>query len=110
MKLTTHVLDVAAGRPGVGIAVTLVHISEGGETVVGGAVTKATGRTAQPLAHDLPAGTYELRFTVGSYYAISATRAFYDVIPVRFRIEDERRDYHVPLLISPFGYSTYLGQ
>lgn len=110
MKLTTHVLDLAQGRPGVGIAVRLLRVGAGAETPLAVAVTTEAGRTDEPLAQDLPAGAYELRFAVGAYFASAGISAFYDVIPVRFRIDDAERDYHVPLLISAWGYTTYLGR
>jgi hydroxyisourate hydrolase len=108
MKLTTHVLDVARGAPAAGIVVALIAL-DGEPRMLAQTVTNADGRTDVPLALDLGAGRYELVFTVAPYFAERRTAAFYDTIPVRFRLEDDGRDYHVPLLLSPWGYSTYRG-
>ena len=99
MSLSTHVLDTARGRPAAGVAIELRH---------GGDVTAATtdddGRAR--LLEDTPAGEYELVFAVGDYFG---ERAFLDRVPVRFRIADPDAHYHVPLLVSPWSYSTYRG-
>jgi 5-hydroxyisourate hydrolase len=99
MSLSTHVLDTAAGRPAAGVVVELRH---------GDAVTSATtdddGRAR--LLEDTPAGEYELTFAVGDYFG---ERAFLDRVPVRFTISDPSAHYHVPLLVSPWSYSTYRG-
>ena len=108
MKLSTHVLDTAAGRPAAGIAVTLIGL-DGGPRLITEAVTNADGRTDAPLALDLSPGRYELVFVVAPYFARAGITAFYDTIPIRFRIDEPTRDHHVPLLLSPFGYSTYRG-
>jgi 5-hydroxyisourate hydrolase len=100
MSLSTHVLDTAHGRPaaGVGIELTLPD----GTTRT--AVTNDDGRAA--LAAETPAGEYELVFAVGDYFG---ERAFLDRVPVRFTIADPAAHYHVPLLVSPWSYSTYRG-
>jgi len=103
MSLTTHVLDVAAGRPAAGVAITLLR---GGE-VIATAVTNADGRTAEPLLDALEAGEYELRFAVGDYFGQEPR--FLDVVPVRFVVGDPGAHHHVPLLVAPGGYSTYRG-
>jgi 5-hydroxyisourate hydrolase len=103
MSLTTHVLDVARGRPAAGVAIELVR---GGE-VVATAVTNADGRTDAPLLEELEAGEYELRFAVGDYFGGEAR--FLDVVPVRFGVSDPDAHHHVPLLVAPGGYSTYRG-
>jgi hydroxyisourate hydrolase len=107
--LSTHVLDTSTGSPAAGIAVTLSAIDGTTATSIATATTNADGRTDAPLAPDLPAGTYELRFAVAAYFAKSGVAAFYDTIAVRFIIADGARKYHVPLLLSPWGYSTYRG-
>jgi 5-hydroxyisourate hydrolase len=104
-RLTTHVLDTAAGRPAAGVPVTLSR--EG--TTVAHAVTNADGRTDAPLLEGeafLP-GVYELRFDVRAYFA--STPGFLDEVPVRFTVRDAGQRYHVPLLVSPWSYSTYRG-
>jgi hydroxyisourate hydrolase len=103
MSLTTHVLDVARGRPAAGVAIELLR---GGE-VVASAVTNADGRTDAPLLEMLEAGEYELRFAVGDYFGGDAR--FLDVVPVRFGVSDPDAHHHVPLLVAPGGYSTYRG-
>jgi 5-hydroxyisourate hydrolase len=101
MSLTTHVLDLAAGRPAAGVAITLLR--DGAE--VARAVTNADGRTGAPLLETLEAGEYELRFAVGDYFG----PGFLDVVPVQFTVVDPSEHHHVPLLVAPGGYSTYRG-
>ena len=98
--LTTHVLDTARGRPAAGVAIALRH----GGAVVATATTNADGRLDEPFA--VQAGEYELEFAVGDYFG---ERAFLDRVPVRFTIADPDAYYHVPLLVSPWSYSTYRG-
>jgi 5-hydroxyisourate hydrolase len=108
MKLSTHVLDVARGRPAAGIEVALYRLARE-RTLLASAVTDADGRIASPFGGELEAGWYELVFLTGRYFAGGGLEAFYDEIPVRFRIDPGDDRYHVPLLLSPFGYSTYRG-
>lgn len=103
MSLTTHVLDIARGRPAAGVAITLAR----GDEVLAEAVTNADGRTDAPLLDELEAGSYELRFAVGDYFG--TTPRFLDVVPVRFEVSDPDAHHHVPLLVAPGGYSTYRG-
>ena len=103
MSLTTHVLDIARGRPAAGVAIELLR----GGDVVASAVTNADGRTDGPLLETLEAGEYELRFAVGDYFG--ADERFLDVVPVRFHVRDPAEHHHVPLLVAPGGYSTYRG-
>ena len=102
MSLSTHVLDTARGRPAAGVPVTLHRLAGGERTHVAGAVTNADGRLDAPFA--VEAGTYELTFSVGEYQD-----GFYDAIPVRFLVVDGSAHHHVPLLLSPWSYSTYRG-
>lgn len=103
---STHVLDLAAGRPAAGLAVTLLQ--EG--RVAAERVTDADGRVPNLLPPGpLRQGRYELQFAAGRYFATGAQPTFYDVIPVRFEIAAAEGRYHVPLLLSPHGYSTYRG-
>jgi len=115
-RLSTHVLDTQAGRPAAGVNVELVELSaEGPERVVARAVTNPDGRTDSPLIANrpLPAGTYELRFAVGAYFRAQGHSAidppFLDVVPVRFGIAEPEGHYHVPLLATPWSFSTYRG-
>ncbi|HMJ32974.1 MAG TPA: hydroxyisourate hydrolase [Baekduia sp.] len=117
-QLTTHVLDVARGRPARGVAIELVRFGDGGDRVASSAaaVTNADGRTDAPLVAPgaLTVGRYELRFAVGAYFALTAPDdvsdpPFLDVVPVRFAVADPDAHHHVPLLVSPWSYSTYRG-
>jgi 5-hydroxyisourate hydrolase len=104
-RLTTHVLDTARGRPAAGVAVEIWRDGE----LVARARTDEDGRTAAPLvAGDaFTAGTYELVFAVGDYFGQEPR--FLDRVPVRVSISDPDAHYHVPLLASPWAYSTYRG-
>lgn len=106
-KLTTHVLDTAAGKPGAGIAVSLHLIENGHCTLLAETTTNTDGRTDEPLlvAPTMRPGLYEITFGVGKYFQ----EGFFDTVPVRFRIVDPEAHYHVPLLCSPWSYSTYRG-
>jgi hydroxyisourate hydrolase len=106
--LTTHVLDTARGLPGAGISVGLFAL-DGERTLLHVAVTNADGRTDAPLATDLTPGSYELVFAVADYFAQDDVATFFDEIPVRFVIAAGAARYHVPLLLSPWSYSTYRG-
>ncbi len=121
MSLTTHVLDTARGRPAAGVRVEL-HRIEGDErrVPVAEARTNADGRLDRPLlSADAAPGVYELTFHVGDYFAPPAdqldlglaapTMPFLDRVPIRVGLADPAAHYHVPLLVSPFAYSTYRG-
>lgn len=107
-KLTTHVLDTAQGRPGAGIAVELYRLEGETGTLLAAATTNRDGRTDAPLLEGgkLRAGTYQLVFHVGAYFK---SEGFLDVVPIRFKIADAGAHYHVPLLCSPWSYTTYRG-
>jgi 5-hydroxyisourate hydrolase len=110
-KLSTHVLDTANGVPAAGMKVTLLRDNCG----IIETVTNADGRTDQLLlsGDSIPAGQYELQFEVAAYYRAKGVDLpeipFLDVVSIRFGIGDETGNYHVPLLVSPYGYSTYRG-
>jgi 5-hydroxyisourate hydrolase len=112
-KLTTHVLNTAAGCPGAGIRVDLVRIDGTARHQMLTTVTNADGRTDQPLlaAEQFQPGEYELTFHIGKYFETKSTtdQPFLDQIPIRFGIADAGQHYHVPLLVSPFSYATYRG-
>jgi len=107
-KLTTHVLDTARGKPGAGIPVELYRLENETGTLVAKATTNRDGRTDAPLLEgaSLRSGTYQLVFRVGAYFA---GEGFLDAVPIRFTIADAAAHYHVPLLCSPWGYTTYRG-
>ncbi|MCK0167237.1 hydroxyisourate hydrolase [Jannaschia sp. S6380] len=112
--LTTHVLDTALGRPAEGIRIELFRLDGDDRTRVGEAATNADGRTDAPILAegDFATGTYELVFHCGDYLTTAGTAAetprFLDIVPLRFGMS-EAAHYHVPLLLCPFGYSTYRG-
>ncbi len=110
--ITTHILDTSRGRPAPGVPVVLEHQQPGGEWIrVGDGHTDADGRLGSLLADgDRPApGAYRLTFDTHHYFAALDVRAFYPDVTVTFEIDDAGAHYHVPLLLSPFGYSTYRG-
>ena len=110
--ITTHVLDLAAGRPARGVAVVLAILDRDGHwSTLGGGTTDADGRLRDLLDPESPleAGTYRLRFDTGAYFAAAGIAAFYPAVAVEFTIGDPAAHHHVPLLLSPFGYSTYRG-
>jgi 5-hydroxyisourate hydrolase len=114
-RLSTHVLDTARGKPAAGVKIMLYRISGQSHRKVKEVVTNADGRTDGPLLEGdaLTAGVYELVFCAGDYLRASGQAGeailFLDEIPIRFGVPDASQHYHVPLLISPFGYSTYRG-
>ena len=105
--ISTHVLDTSLGKPGQGIRVELEY----GGAMVGSGVTDADGRVPDlvPKSASLEAGDYRLTFFVGEYFASGNRQTFYSQIVVSFRMGENSEHYHVPLLLSPFGYSTYRG-
>jgi 5-hydroxyisourate hydrolase len=110
--ITTHVLDTALGRPAQGIAVVLERADpEERWTELAHGLTNADGRisTLLPDPTILSTGTYRLRFATAAYFDSLGLRAFYPEVVVLFRLDDPDRHYHLPLLLSPFAYSTYRG-
>jgi 5-hydroxyisourate hydrolase len=112
-RLTTHVLDTAAGTPAAGLTIELYRL-DGGETRIAAMTTNDDGRVDRPLLEGeaMAAGVYELRFHAGAYLAGRhdlPSPPFLDVVPIRFGIAATEAHYHVPLLLSPYGYSTYRG-
>lgn len=109
-RLTTHVLDTANGRPAAGLTIELYRLEGDRADRLRTARTNLDGRTDEPMLSgtDFIPGQYELRFHVGEYFALE-TAAFLEIVPVRFAIADGAAHYHVPLLASPYGYSTYRG-
>ena len=107
--LTTHVLDAAAGHPAAGIDVLLEHKDETGWTEVATGTTNADGRIGDLGPERLASGTYRLTFAVADYFAARRTPTFYPEITVTFAVDSGQEHYHVPVLLSPFAYSTYRG-
>ncbi len=114
-RLTTHVLDTASGRPGQDIAVTLYRIDGAGRQLLVSTRTNHDGRCDAALLEGdaMAAGVYELDFGAGDYFRAQGIAlpdpAFLDVVTLRFGIADVAAHYHVPLLVSPWSYSTYRG-
>jgi 5-hydroxyisourate hydrolase len=114
-KLTTHVLDTALGKPAAGVKIALFRVTAVGHEKLAETVTNADGRTDAPMlvGDALSVGNYELVFSAGDYLRASGQAKgdmlFLDDIPIRFGVPDAGAHYHVPLLISPFAYSTYRG-
>lgn len=113
--LTTHVLDTARGQPAAGLAITLCRLDGGARTELARMTTNSDGRTDSPILPQpaFTTGTYELVFAAGDYLRATGQAGsdplFLDDVPIRFGINDPHSHYHVPLLLSPFGYSTYRG-
>jgi 2-oxo-4-hydroxy-4-carboxy-5-ureidoimidazoline decarboxylase len=114
-RLSTHVLDTHAGRPANGVRVELFEIGASAWSLLAEAVTNADGRTDEPLISGTPlrVGLYEMHFHVGEYFAGQkaplSRPAFLGVVPVRFAIAEPEGHYHVPLLVTPWSYTTYRG-
>ncbi len=114
-KLTTHVLDTARGQPAAGVKITLYRVTGMRHKKIAETVTNADGRTGAPMLEGkaFAAGSYELIFSVGKYLRQTGQNngevLFLDDVPIRFGVPDATQHYHVPLLISAFGYSTYRG-
>ena len=105
--ITTHVLDTALGRPAAGVPVRLSRIDDE-QAVLAEATTDDDGRVAELGPDQVPAGTYQLRFDTAAYCAATGQECFYPEVTVTFAVTDQRH-HHVPLLLSPFAYSTYRG-
>ena len=110
MTISTHVLDTARGRPAAGLAVTLSHRGANGLwSAVGKGATDNDGRVRDLSSGHVEAGDYRLDFATAQYFQAVGTAAFYPEVSVIFSVTDATAHHHVPLLLSPFGYSTYRG-
>jgi 5-hydroxyisourate hydrolase len=114
-KLSTHVLDITTGKPGAGVAIELYAVGAGGKTLIRSVTTNQEGRCDAPLlqGEEMRVGQYELVFAAGDYFArqgvIVPTPRFVDRVTLAFGIADAGENYHVPLVVSPWAYSTYRG-
>jgi 2-oxo-4-hydroxy-4-carboxy-5-ureidoimidazoline decarboxylase len=113
-RLSTHVLDTVKGRPAPGIRIDLFEIGASARSKLASTLTNSDGRTDAPLIAGVPLriGTYELQFHVGSYFGANAGAAdppYLDIVPIRFAVAEPEGHYHVPLLVTPWSYSTYRG-
>lgn len=109
--ITTHVLDTSTGRPGRGISVLLEYVAADGWKEVGAGTTDEDGRLRDLISGGaaFAAGIYRLTFEVGKYFAGQGADCFFPQVSISFEVKDAEQHYHVPLLVSPFGYSTYRG-
>jgi 5-hydroxyisourate hydrolase len=113
--LTTHVLDLVAGCPAREMTVKLFRLDSDGTIELATAATNSDGRVAEPLisGSGFSQGLYQVEFHVGAYFSRTAGKAspisFLDVVPIRFGVSDPDANYHVPLLVTPWSYSTYRG-
>ena len=109
--ITTHVLDISRGRPASGVAISLERETGDGWQQIGKGATDADGRAIDLMTADsvLSEGVYRLTFETGPYFAAQKIETFYREVVIAFTVSDSAQHYHVPLLLSPFGYSTYRG-
>lgn len=110
--ITTHILDVSLGRPAANVSVTLeIQNAASNWQLLGQGVTDDDGRlrTLLPPEHSLQSGTYRITFDTGAYFSRLGVMGFYPEASIVFIVQDAAQHYHVPLLLSPFGYSTYRG-
>lgn len=110
-SISTHVLDTSRGKPAAGVRIDLAVQRAESLVVAGGGITDADGRVKSLLATgaSLEAATYRLTFHVADYFESRGVRAFYPLIPIVFQVADPAEHHHVPLLLNPWGYSTYRG-
>lgn len=114
-KLSTHVLDIAHGKPGAGMSIELYAVEADGKSLLARAVTNLDGRCGEPLLQGdaMRPGQYELVFGAGDYFAALGVTGpaprFIDRVVIAFGIADATQNYHVPLVVSPWAYSTYRG-
>lgn len=109
--ITTHILDTAKGLPAQAVAVAISILEAGAWKQIGAGATNTDGRITDLLPVDVPlqAGVYKMRFDTDGYFRSQNSKGFYPYVEVTFEIVDTTRHYHIPLLLSPYGYSTYRG-
>lgn len=107
--ITTHILDTTRGMPAVGVEVELDGFSNGEWHPLASTSTDAQGRAKNLGPEQLPSGNYRLRFTTGAYFAGIGTETFFPEVSLTFTLDAAQEHYHVPLLLSPFAFSTYRG-
>ena len=109
-QITTHILDTALGRPAAGVTISLMQKNEDKWTLLAQGVTNEDGRISDLLDPQvtLSAGTYLMQFETGEYHRATGQQVFYPEVAIQFNLADQSH-YHIPLLLNPFGYSTYRG-
>ena len=107
--ITTHVLDTSVGRPAANVAVRLERIKEDGAELLGSGTTNADGRAAGLVDGPVAPGRYRITFDTAAYFEGRGASSFFPEVSILFEITDASQHHHVPLLLSPFGYSTYRG-
>jgi 5-hydroxyisourate hydrolase len=109
-RITTHVLDTSRGKPASGVPVVLAHAVNGAFVEVARAETNADGRAAELIkAGTLVVGTWRIRFDTAAYFRATEQRGFYPYVEIVFDVIDAEQHHHVPLLLNPYGYTTYRG-
>lgn len=109
--ITTHILDISVGKPAPGVRVSLTRVDGGARIEIGQGTTDGDGRlrTLMPQGSPVVSGDYEVAFETGAYFESRGVNPFHPRVTVTVRIADAGQHYHVPLLVSPFGYTTYRG-
>ena len=111
MSISTHILDTALGRPAVGVPITLAYMTNGAWSLVNDAVTDAEGRCKQllPSTRALERGMYRIHFETAAYYKRNHLEGLYPYVEIVFTVADPAQHYHIPLLLTANGYTTYRG-
>jgi 5-hydroxyisourate hydrolase len=109
IRITSHVLDTSAGRPAAGLTVKLERAGSGGTALVASATTDADGRVRDWMPAGVAAGRYRLIFETGAWFHAAGRDTLYPEVVIEFEVQEGVPHYHLPLLLSPFGYSTYRG-
>jgi 5-hydroxyisourate hydrolase len=107
--VTTHILDTATGKPAAGVPVSLHALVDGSWSEIGAAQTDSDGRVKEVGPEVLASGTYRLKFTTAEYFAARNTPAFFPEVVLTFTVDTNEPHYHIPLLLSPFSFSSYRG-
>ena len=107
--ITTHVLDTSLGKPAAGLKIVLDHHSSGEWKTIGHGMTDDDGRIGDLLEGAIAKGHYRLTFNTANYFELQNVKGFYPQVQIDFEIDNPDQHYHVPLLLNPFGYSTYRG-
>ncbi|MGH7528377.1 MAG: hydroxyisourate hydrolase [Gemmatimonadales bacterium] len=108
-RITSHVLDTSSGRPATGLRVRLERVEPAGLSAVASATTDPDGRIREWLPDGVPAGRYRLIFETGAWFRAAGRETLYPEVVIHFEVADGMPHYHLPLLLAPFGYSTYRG-